>query len=107
MILSQFVRGAAEVLGAGDGVDGPTVARAMRGACEAADAAVRRPVEGTMLSVARARGRARPRHRGPADAADAVLAAAPRGAGAGVEETPEQLAVLARRAWSTPAAWAW
>jgi DAK2 domain fusion protein YloV len=54
MILSQLLRGAAEVLDGARALDGPLVARALRGASRAADAAVREPVEGTMLTVARA-----------------------------------------------------
>jgi DAK2 domain fusion protein YloV len=54
VILSQIVRGAAEVLGEAPGaVDVPTAARALRAASDAAYRAVRRPVEGTMLSVVR------------------------------------------------------
>ena len=93
MILSQLVRGAAEVLGAGDGpLDGPTVARALRAASEAADGAVRRPVEGTMLTVARRAAEAAE----SSDAADpeTVLAAALAGGRRAVEETPELLEVL-------------
>ncbi|MEX2212216.1 MAG: DAK2 domain-containing protein [Gaiellaceae bacterium] len=50
VILSQIVRGAAETLGAGEEVD---VAAALRGASDAAYRAVRKPVEGTMLTVVR------------------------------------------------------
>jgi uncharacterized protein len=53
VILSQIVRGAADVLGETEQVDAPTVARAFRGASDAAYRAVRRPVEGTMLTVVR------------------------------------------------------
>jgi hypothetical protein len=54
VILSQIVRGAAEVLGASAGsIDAATLARALRGASDAAYRAVRRPVEGTMLTVIR------------------------------------------------------
>jgi fatty acid kinase len=53
VILSQIVRGAAEVLGAAPALDMPTVTRAARGASDAAYAAVRAPVEGTMLTVVR------------------------------------------------------
>jgi hypothetical protein len=49
VILSQIVRGAAEVL-----ADSDDLARAFRGASDAAYAAVRKPVEGTMLTVIRA-----------------------------------------------------
>lgn len=53
VILSQIVRGAAEALGEADDVDAATVARALRAASDAAYRAVRRPVEGTMLTVVR------------------------------------------------------
>jgi len=49
VILSQIVRGAAEVL-----ADSDDLVRAFRGASDAAYAAVRKPVEGTMLTVIRA-----------------------------------------------------
>ena len=54
VILSQIVRGAAEELGAAEEVDDATIARALRAASDAAYRAVRRPVEGTMLTVVRA-----------------------------------------------------
>src|SRR5205823_12124665 len=53
VIFSQIVRGAAEVLGAAPVADAPAVATALRGAADAAYRAVRRPVEGTMLTVVR------------------------------------------------------
>jgi DAK2 domain fusion protein YloV len=53
VILSQFVRGAAETLAESDPVDSTAVAGAFRAASDAADAAVREPVEGTILTVAR------------------------------------------------------
>jgi hypothetical protein len=53
MILSQLVRGAAEALAEPGPIDGPRAAAALRGASDAADRAVRKPVEGTMLTVAR------------------------------------------------------
>jgi len=53
VIFSQIVRGFAEVLGEHEEIDGPTVARAFRAASDAAYRAVRRPVEGTMLTVIR------------------------------------------------------
>jgi DAK2 domain fusion protein YloV len=56
VILSQIIRGAADVLGAADTIDVPTVARAFRGASDEAYRAVRKPVEGTMLTVIRALG---------------------------------------------------
>jgi len=53
VILSQIVRGAAEVLGAAETANSATVARAFRGASDEAYRAVRKPVEGTMLTVIR------------------------------------------------------
>jgi DAK2 domain fusion protein YloV len=53
VILSQIVRGFADVLAEADEVDSRTLARAFRGASDAAYRAVRRPVEGTMLTVIR------------------------------------------------------
>ncbi|MDQ2984171.1 MAG: DAK2 domain-containing protein [Actinomycetota bacterium] len=53
VILSQIVRGAAEELGASERMDPETVARALRGASDAAYRGVRKPVEGTMLTVIR------------------------------------------------------
>jgi DAK2 domain fusion protein YloV len=55
VIFSQIVRGAADVLGENPEprIDADTAARALRGASDAAYRAVRRPVEGTMLTVIR------------------------------------------------------
>jgi uncharacterized protein len=55
VIFSQIVRGAADVLGESEAlaIDADATARALRGATDAAYRAVRRPVEGTMLSVIR------------------------------------------------------
>jgi DAK2 domain fusion protein YloV len=53
VIFSQIVRGFAEVLGQHDEVGGPELAAAFRSASDAAYRAVRRPVEGTMLTVVR------------------------------------------------------
>ena len=92
MILSQLVRGAAEALSAPGPLDGASAARALRAASRAADAAVRRPVEGTMLSVARAMADAAEASL-PADR-DAVLAAAVAAGGEAVEATTGQLEPL-------------
>jgi DAK2 domain fusion protein YloV len=54
VILSQIVRGAADILGAAEKIDAGTVASAFRSASDAAYRAVRMPVEGTMLSAIRA-----------------------------------------------------
>ena len=52
-ILSQMVRGAADVIADAPLLDGPTIAQALRGASDRAYATVRDPVEGTMLTVMR------------------------------------------------------
>src|SRR5712671_1233997 len=54
IILSQLVRGACDRLGEGGLLDGPAIADALRRASTEADAALREPVEGTILTVARA-----------------------------------------------------
>ena len=53
VILSQIVRGAAEALGVEARLDGAAIARALRGAADAAYRGVRQPVEGTMLTAIR------------------------------------------------------
>jgi len=53
VIFSQILRGAAESLGEAGLLDAATIRRAFRAASDAAYRAVRRPVEGTMLSVIR------------------------------------------------------
>jgi uncharacterized protein len=54
VILSQLVRGAAEVLADATEIDTAVLARALRGASDAGYASVREPQEGTILTVARA-----------------------------------------------------
>jgi fatty acid kinase len=53
VILSQIVRGTAQVLGEEGLIDSSVVARAFRSASDEAYRAVRKPVEGTMLTVIR------------------------------------------------------
>jgi fatty acid kinase len=53
VILSQLVRGAADVLGRPGAIDGRATAKALRAASDAGYRAVREPVEGTMLTVIR------------------------------------------------------
>src|SRR5207248_6527553 len=53
VILSQIVRGFAEVAGGAERIDAPTLAAAFRSASDAAYRGVRKPVEGTMLTVIR------------------------------------------------------
>ena len=125
VILSQLLRGMAGVLAEGSEVGGTGLARAFRAASEAADKAVLRPVEGTILTVARAAADGAERlaeeargavngKAGPvpgaeglaevgiegidveADGVVAVLDAARREASAALDRTPELLPVLAQ-----------
>jgi DAK2 domain fusion protein YloV len=94
VIVSQILRGMADVFAGAVAVRGGELARALRTATEAAYAAVARPVEGTVLSVVAA----------AADGAGgigsddlvAVARAAARSAADALARTPQQLPVLAR-----------
>ncbi len=92
VILSQILKGLAEGLGGGD-VGPDRVADALLGASRLADAAVMRPVEGTILTVARDGAKAADgaRNGSLVDMLDAASAAA----ATSLEHTPELLAVLA------------
>jgi hypothetical protein len=92
VILSQIVRGAAEVLGSAEAVDAQVVAQAFRGASDAAYAAVRKPVEGTMLTVIRELAEAAEGSGGEASAE--LLARLVERGEESVARTPDQLAVL-------------
>lgn len=112
-ILAQLLRGVADVLGGeavkqaagkpGAGEHGPAehgpgrlLARALTRAAEEAYAAVAHPVEGTMLTVARAAARAAEAAGAAAGTAAEVALAAYDGARAALAETPGQLAALGR-----------
>jgi fatty acid kinase len=94
VILSQLVRGAVEALAEAERVDTAAIAAALRRASETADAAVRDPKEGTILTVARAlaeRAEAlAATDTPPADALAEVVTAAD----AALARTREQLDVL-------------
>jgi len=92
VILSQIVRGAAEMLGEAVAIDAPTIARAVRAASDEAYRAVRKPVEGTMLSVIREL--AEEAETSGADTPAALLAALVRRGEEAVARTREQLDVL-------------
>jgi DAK2 domain fusion protein YloV len=92
VIFSQILRGAAEVLGAAETVDGQAIARAFKGASDAAYGAVRKPVEGTMLTVIRALAEAAERSTS-LEPRDLLAELVERGEEA-VARTPEQLDVL-------------
>jgi len=87
VILSQIVRGAAESL-----AESNELARAVRGASDEAYAAVRKPVEGTMLTVIRELAEAAEAAR-PLGPAELLALLVERGEEA-VARTPEQLEVL-------------
>ena len=94
VIFSQIVRGFVEVLGEHEGISSALLGRAFRGASDTAYRAVKRPVEGTMLTVIRemAEESEKKEHRRvpPADLLRAVLAAGEDA----VARTPELLDVL-------------
>ncbi|GAA1898323.1 DAK2 domain-containing protein [Streptomyces sodiiphilus] len=93
-ILAQLLRGMAQVLArAGDPADAEALRQALAQAVTSAYQAVAHPVEGTMLTVARAAAEAAGRCEGEAaDVAGAACAAAREALAA----TPGQLEVLAR-----------
>ena len=95
VILSQIVRGAADVLAQStNGIEPPLAAQALRGGADAAYRAVRRPVEGTMLSVIRELAEeAEQRAAGDAGLGELLVDLVRRGEDA-VARTPEQLDVL-------------
>jgi uncharacterized protein len=92
VILSQIVRGAAEPLAANGHVDSETLARSFRSASDAAYRAVRKPVEGTILSVIRELAEEAEQQTSATNAE--LLAALVRRGEEAVARTPEQLAVL-------------
>jgi uncharacterized protein len=98
VILAQMFRAVADVLGdTADAAAEPEVfAAALTEAADAGYAAVANPVEGTMLSVARAAAQAATtRARLGASLADVALATA-RAAHEALDRTPEQLEILRR-----------
>ena len=94
VIFSQIVRGFVEVLGQAEDMSTPRLRRAFRAASDAAYRAVKRPVEGTMLTVIREMAeegeRKENRRLSPVDFLATVLA---RGEDA-LSRTPEMLSVL-------------
>lgn len=99
VILSQVLRGLAEAVREGDRIDAEVVTTALARAADGAYRAVMHPVEGTMLSVARAAATAASQTGitgGGHDELVAVLDAARAGAAAALARTPEQLPVLAQ-----------
>jgi DAK2 domain fusion protein YloV len=93
VILSQILKGLAEGLGGAEPVGAAGVAAALRAASTAADSAVMRPVEGTILTVARDAACAA-EEAVPGSVAG-VLEAATAAAGTSLEHTPKLLPALA------------
>jgi DAK2 domain fusion protein YloV len=96
VILSQILRGLTETLKDGEAVDAQKLAAALGAASEAAYQAVMRPVEGTILTVARQAAEAAHAAASNRDATlvDVLDAAAAAGRDA-LSQTPELLPVLA------------
>ena len=95
VILSQIVRGVADVLAESTNGIGPALtARALRGASDAAYRAVRRPVEGTMLSVIRELAEEAERHSDGSEPLGDLLVELVRHGEEAVARTPEQLEIL-------------
>jgi uncharacterized protein len=93
VILSQILRGLTQALKDVDGIDGAHLADALQAASQAAYQAVLRPVEGTILTVAREAAEAAVARRG--EALVDVLEASADAARSALERTPQLLAVLA------------
>ena len=93
VILSQIVRGAADVLQEDGQIDGPLVARAFQSARDAAYRAIREPVEGTMLSVIREMAEETEDLRTDPDVPELLHLIVGRGEEA-LARTPDQLDVL-------------
>jgi DAK2 domain fusion protein YloV len=97
VILSQLLRGLTAVLAdSGEEISEQDVARALDAASDAARRAVLRPVEGTILTVARAAADGAQTAAAQNHSLVATVAAARRAAAAALARTPEQLPVLAR-----------
>lgn len=94
MILSQMLRGACEVLAKKDELDAETFAAAIEGARDRAYASMRKPVEGTMLTVIKDAAGAARSAAAAGEKVAAVIRAAAHEAHASVRRTPELLSTL-------------
>jgi DAK2 domain fusion protein YloV len=97
VILSQILRGLADVMREAPTIDAAAVAQALAAAAEAAYAAVMRPVEGTILTVVReaSAGAAGALESDPTVSLVGVLEAAEAAGAEALARTPELLPVLA------------
>ncbi len=96
VILSQLLRGLTGVLGRAEEVAAPQLAEALAAASDAARQAVLRPVEGTILTVARAAAQGAGSAASDGAALLGVLEEARGAAAEALAHTPEQLPALAR-----------
>lgn len=95
VILSQLLRGLTGVLAGSAAIDGPAMTAALRAASDAAAQAVLRPVEGTILTVARGAAEgAEAAANGSGTALVRVLEGARAGAADALARTPDLLPVL-------------
>ncbi|GIW20230.1 MAG: hypothetical protein KatS3mg065_0526 [Chloroflexota bacterium] len=94
VIASQIIRGAAEALAGKNRFNALDLAHAMRAGAEAAYAAVTRPVEGTILTVARDAAAAAVAAAEATNDIEAVLVAATEAAQESVRRTPSLLPIL-------------
>jgi DAK2 domain fusion protein YloV len=94
VIFSQIVRGFVDVLGQTEELRSKELARAFRGASDAAYRAVKRPVEGTMLTVIREMAEEAEKRENRKLPPDRLLAAALHRGEDALSRTPEMLDVL-------------
>jgi DAK2 domain fusion protein YloV len=94
VIFSQILRGAAEALGGEGPLDAARIGTAFRGASDAAYRAVRRPVEGTMLTVIRELAEEAEERRNAALAPVELLKRLVERGEEALARTPDQLGVL-------------
>ena len=94
VILSQIVRGAADELGRPGPFDAPRIARALRSGSDEAYRAVRKPVEGTMLTVIRELAEEAEKRAAATTSPDELLAALVEHGEEAVARTRDQLDVL-------------
>ncbi|MDQ4106823.1 MAG: DAK2 domain-containing protein, partial [Actinomycetota bacterium] len=94
VILSQMIRGAAEVLSKRASLTAEVFAEALEGARERAYASIREPVEGTMLTVVKDASQAAKSALEKGADLPAVIRAAAQEAHASVKRTPQLLGVL-------------
>ncbi len=95
VILSQILRGLSDVFRQLDSAGPEELARALRAASEAADSAVSRPVEGTILTVVRAAAEGAEKASGEGKPLVDVVEWARSAAADALDRTPEMLPVLA------------